>query len=469
MVTGFRMQDARYRMREVGQRIRRRVNVKSRNNKIFFGVIALFCMMSSADAQNYSFTKPIRLSKNVNSTVEESLPVLSVTADTLFFVRSLYQGNVGGKSAGQDIWMSVKDNAGNWSYAHNDLPALNNKRNNAVIGIDTSGTTLYLLDSYSPAEVNLKGVSKTTARSKNYLEPVSVKIKGLTPRGSFVGFYMAPTEDILLISMHGPTSLGEEDIYVSLKDETGEWSAPINLGPNINTNGFEISPFLSKDKRTLYFASSGHDGYGDADIFMSRRLYDNSWVLWSKPVNLGEEVNSKEFDAYPFVAENKKELYFVSNRNSTNADIYMSNVIEVYQEENRAEINPSKYKLSETEIQALLGMPITRTVYFDFGSFQIKEGSKELLDFLADKLMANPEYNVELIGHTDNEGSDQYNLELSRRRASQIERYLIEYGVKGSRLATKGVGKTRLLYETGTEEEVSKNRRVEIFFTKDKF
>src|SRR5690606_27279218 len=115
--------------------------------------------------------------------------------------------------------------------------------------------------------------------------------------------------------------------------------------------------------------SSGHEGYGDADIFMSRRLYDNSWVLWSKPVNLGEEVNSKEFDAYPFVAENKKELYFVSNRNSTDADIYMSNVIEVYQEENRAEINPSKYKLSETEIQALLGMPITRTVYFDFGSF----------------------------------------------------------------------------------------------------
>lgn len=462
-------------MQDTGCRIQQDVEDGANNGKemvfksrIFWVLIAFFCVITSTNAQNYSFTKPVRLSKNINSSVEESLPILSKKADTLFFVRSLFQENVGGKSAGQDIWMSVKDNDGNWSRAHNDLPMLNNKRNNAVIGVDTTGAVLYLLDSYTPAEVSLKGVSKTTVRNRNFLEPVSVKIKGLTPQGSFVGFFMASTEDVLLISMHGPTSLGEEDIYVSLKDEFGEWSAPINLGPNINTSGFEISPFLSKDKRTLYFASSGHEGYGDADIFMSRRLYDNSWVLWSKPVNLGEEVNSKGFDAYPYIAHNNKELYFASNRNSANADIYVSNVIEVFQEENRAEINPSKYKLSETEIQALLGMPITRTIYFDFGSFQIKEGSKELLDFLAEKLMSNPEYNIELIGHTDDEGSDQYNLELSRRRASELEGYLIDYGIKGARIATKGVGKTRLLYESGTEEEVAKNRRVEIIFTKDR-
>lgn len=429
----------------------------------FFAALAT----TAARGQNYSFTQPVRLSKNVNSIAEESMPILNATADTLFFVRSLFPGNRGGKTAGQDIWMSIKKGA-TWSYATNDFPSLNNHRNNAVIGIDSAGKTLYLLDAYSPASTKLNGIASSRYLGSVYTNPTSIKVKGLEAKNAFVGFYMKETEDVMLVSTEGTNSMGEEDIYVCIKDEFGNWMAPINLGPTINTTGFEISPFLSRDGKTLFFASSGHEGYGDADIFMSRRLYNNSWVLWSKPINLGEHINSDKFDAYLYMTENKQEVYFVSNRNSPNTDIYSSKVIEIFEEELRAEINPSKYKLTETEIQALLGMPVTRTVYFDFGSSEIKQSSKELLNFLAKKLIENASYSVELIGHTDNEGSDEFNMELSRQRAQAIENYFADFGIDPARISTKGVGKNKLLYKTGTEEEIARNRRVEIFFTKER-
>lgn len=436
------------------------------SGKAFLTISFTAGIVATTFAQNYSFTHPEKLPPTVNSDAEESMPVLNASADTLYFVRSLYQGNNGGKTAGQDIWMSTR-NSNSWSAAANNLPSLNNHRNNAVIGIDSSGSVLYLLDTYSPPNPRINGVSKSKHRGRIFTEPSTIKIKGIEARNSFVGFYMNSTEDALLISMHGNNSLGEEDLYVSLKDETGEWSTPINLGPTINTEGFEISPFLSKDGKTLFFASNGHDGYGDADIFMSTRLYNNSWVLWSKPVNLGEQINSEGFDAYFFMTEDQEDVFFASNRSDKNTDIYTASVIKMNEEELRAEINPSKYKLTETEIQALLGMPVTRTVYFDFGSFEIKQSSKELLNFLVEKLKENRDYNIELIGHTDNEGSDDFNMELSRRRANEIEKYFLDSGIGQARISTKGVGKTRLLYEKGTEDEIARNRRVEIFFTKE--
>src|SRR6185503_14219383 len=98
--------------------------------------------------------------------------------------------------------------------------------------------------------------------------------------GEFLGMYISPDCDVILLSMKKDDSKGQEDLYVSLKDAAGQWSIPRNLGPVINTRGFEMSPFLSPDKKRLYFASNGHRGLGDADIFYSNRL-DDSWERWS--------------------------------------------------------------------------------------------------------------------------------------------------------------------------------------------
>lgn len=264
--------------------------------------------------------------------------------------------------------------------------------------------------------------------------------------------------------MNATNSYGEEDLFISLKEENGQWTNPENLGATVNSKGFEISPFLSDDGKTLFFASDGHSGYGGSDIFMSRRLYD-SWVIWSKPINLGKDINSKGFDAYLRLHEDK-EAYFVSTRDNNFADIYWTEVTAIENRKENAEINANKYKLTETEIQELLGMPVARTIYFDFESFDVASSSRELIYFLTNKLVTNLQYGIELIGHTSDEGTEEFNKELSLNRANEVAKYFMDFGITSNRISTSGIGEAQPLFSEGTDEELAKNRRVEIYFVK---
>ena len=104
----------------------------------------------------------------------------------------------------------------------------------------------------------------------------------------------------------------ERDLYVVLKRPDKTWSEPINLGRNINTKGKEVSPFLSADGQGMYFATDGRPGYGNMDIFYSKRL-DNTWTYWSEPVNLGPSINTVGFDAYYAIPASADYAYMVSD------------------------------------------------------------------------------------------------------------------------------------------------------------
>lgn len=107
------------------------------------------------------------------------------------------------------------------------------------------------------------------------------------------------------------------DIYVSLKDDNGEWGEPINLGSSINTMYCDRSPFLHPDMKTLYFSSSGRGGLGTLDVFKSTRLYDTCWNCWSEPINLGKEINTPENDWTYLISTNGEKAYFSQNQSPT--------------------------------------------------------------------------------------------------------------------------------------------------------
>jgi peptidoglycan-associated lipoprotein len=107
-----------------------------------------------------------------------------------------------------------------------------------------------------------------------------------------------------------PGTLGSFDIYVVDVNEDGTYSQPRNLGETINTNQREQFPFLTEDG-TLYFASDGHQGNGNLDIYMSLKLSDTEF---DKPLNLGSTING-EMDDFNFILDEKKDQgYFASNR-----------------------------------------------------------------------------------------------------------------------------------------------------------
>ncbi len=123
-----------------------------------------------------------------------------------------------------------------------------------------------------------------------------------------------------------PGGLGSCDLYVSeLKD--GKWVKPESLGAQINTAGWESQPTVSADQQTLIFSSRRKDGLGGSDLYKSIRLPNGSW---SRPINLGEQINSPQNEMAPFLHPDGKTLYFSSDRpiSMGGYDLYISRMDE---------------------------------------------------------------------------------------------------------------------------------------------
>jgi hypothetical protein len=379
-------------------------------------VIAML-MVSTGHCQLLEFSDLRKLPTTVNSKGEEGMPLLTNDHSKLFFVRSFYDGNRGGRYAGEDIWCSEYGASG-LKPATNNFEAFNDKDNNALIGMSADNKAMYLMNSAPTGK--LEGFYVTKLMRNTWTEPQLVPVPGIQNQ-DFVGIFVSQDFDVLFLSMKGPDSHGDEDLYISTKSPGGNWSVPKNLGSTINTNGFEISPFLSTDKKRLYFASNGHSGFGDADIFYCERLY-NSWETWSAPVNLGPVVNSKSFDAY-FSIYGDSIAFFSSNRDQQFADIYSVKVTV----KNKFLANGQKY-LSDDDWKTIVGKNVNAKIIFSPNSAQLSASQKELLYYMANKLNDKKDINIHLIV------TEQDNDELTTQRLKEIYGELRQAGIEADRI-----------------------------------
>jgi len=111
-------------------------------------------------------------------------------------------------------------------------------------------------------------------------------------------------------------------VYVSHRDENNDWGPPLNLGPTINTEWDEETPFILNDNKTLYFSSQGHYGMGGFDVFHSTKLEDNTF---SSPLNLGHPINTVGNDLFYLPKSNGEYAFFPLNGNERgigNNDIF---------------------------------------------------------------------------------------------------------------------------------------------------
>ena len=126
---------------------------------------------------------------------------------------------------------------------------------------------------------------------------------------------LSPDGQTLYFASDKPGGFGGVDLYKSVKDQSGNWSAPVNLGPAINTSGDDMFPFVANDG-TLYFASNGHVGLGGLDIYSSTPSNEG----WTAPANLGFPINTNSDDFGYIIAKDNKNGYFVSNRPGGHGD-----------------------------------------------------------------------------------------------------------------------------------------------------
>lgn len=384
-------------------------------NGVKWVVFFLLATPLAVAGQVLEFEDPALLPFNVNSDAQEVLPILSPDGKKLYFSRAIYDLNVGGRYAGHDIWESERTSSG-WTRASNSELRFNTKGNEAVIGVGSNGNRVFFMRTQPDRKVN--GIYVSTRDKGVWSEAELIPIDGLESRES-LGFYMHPAGDVLLISMRATDSQGEEDLYISLKSSYGTWSKAANLGTTINTTGFEISPFLSDDKRSLYFSSSGHKGHGNADVFVSYRLYD-SWETWTVPRNLGEKINSDKFDAY-FSLYGDTLAYFTSTRKGRFADIYTTKV-------SQAALERDVIPLQEEEIDSLIGTNVARKVEFNDRSTSLSANQRELLWYIATKLISQKDVRIMLVPSKDDDA------DITNNRLNSIIAQLAGAGIEGSRI-----------------------------------
>jgi hypothetical protein len=400
--------------------------------------LIVFVVITVGYSQELTFSQPIKLGSQINSDDEELNSLLSPDGKTLYFSRAFSERNKGGKYAGSDIWVSKKDESGNWLPAVNVANSWNNKLSNAVIGMNQDQSVIYLLNAYS----NKSGISFSKFYSGKWGTPEFIPIKGIN-RNDFVGFYANPKFDVILVSMRGKDSFGEEDLYVSLKDSFGNWTEPKNLGATINTTGFEISPFLTADKKRLFFSSNGHGGFGDSDIFYCDRLFD-SWETWSVPRNLGEKVNSKFFDAY-FSTFNDSTAYFSSNRTRENSDIYQISLKKF-----SGDILAGKHFLTKEELTSIFGNSIQTIFEFGEDAISLKDQKRELLLYIVNKIASYPEVHLHLSAYA------LANTESQNTAIKRIQALINEIKITGLDL-------DKISYYVNTSTD-STNNRIEVSF-----
>ena len=263
----------------------------------------------------------------LSSEAEESMPMPFNEGDNFYYFRTYIDGE-GAKTRvkGQDIWFAEKKD-GEWGDPYRLFRADYLPGNNSIIGTSENGERVYLYQTtYVKEGKEVKEIRKIIYLDKKgrdkWTDPVEIKIPGLVFGEKHYDFYMNSTGMVLMISMSPSESVLDEDLYVSLKQEDGSWGEIIDLGETVNTKKFEVSPFLAEDNKTLYFSSNGHEGFGGADIFVTYRIGDD-WTKWTIPLNLGEPINSADFDAY-FTMGNNLDIFFTSDRNDIHSNIFQS-------------------------------------------------------------------------------------------------------------------------------------------------
>jgi len=206
----------------------------------------------------------------------------------------------------ENIFISLQQN-NVWSEAVS-ISELCTDSNESFGSLSLDGNTAYLFGYYTKS--NTSGdIYQTTQKNGRWSKPTLIK------EVSSNYYDLQPfvwRDKVMFLTSNRDGDHSNYDIYVS-ENINGTWSTPVNIGNVINTPYDEQSPFLSEDGKNLYFASFGHNSFGGNDIFISTRI-GNSWLEWSKPINMGPIINSVKDDRYFVIAPDGKTAYLSSNR-----------------------------------------------------------------------------------------------------------------------------------------------------------
>lgn len=233
----------------------------------------------------------VKMDKTVNTFRHEAAPVVSPDGKSLYFFVQNHPDNTYGSDDTQDIWVSRKDDQGNWSAAEHMKSPFNIHRSNQVFTILPDGN-IFIKGGKNKGE---KGFSIANTNGK--LQELEVKEFKKMNKGRFYGASMSADKKHIIMYFSEKDNSPYSDLYISHMEADGIYSTPVKM--SLSTSTDEVGPFISPDQKALYFGSARQapGRQGGVDIYKSTRL-DESWMKWSEPVNVGQPINTGALDFY---------------------------------------------------------------------------------------------------------------------------------------------------------------------------
>lgn len=296
--------------------------------------------------------------------------------------------------------------------------------------------------------------------------------------------FMHPDGRTLYFSSKGHNSKGGYDIFFSEFIED-HWTTPTNIGEPINTEEDDYFLVVGASGLTAYYSTAkGRGGRGMADIYqITFKAPKKSFVTVLKGV-VTEEASGNPVEAKVKITDNTKNEviaefesnsktgeYLVSLPSGKNYGINVEAEGYLFHSENFDLPKEKEYQevmknipLKKVEIGKKI---VLRNIFFDVAKATLRDESIAELEKLRQVLEENPKMKIEISGHTDDQGADDYNQKLSEERAHEVVKYIIGKGIAEDRLTYKGYGESQPIApnmnEDGTpnEENRQQNRRTE--------
>ncbi len=259
------------------------------------------------------------LGPNINSPYKEYAPVISTDESVLIFTyrgeksigglqNMLLEPDPKNGEYYEDIYQSYK--IGNeWSVAQPLGEEINSKGHDASIALSADGQTLFTYRNDLEKDIGNGEIYVSFLKGSTWSTPKLLNENINSPywEGSVS---MSADGNILYFASNRPGGYGGRDLYVSYKTTDNMWKPAENMGPTINTKYDDDAPFIHPNNKILYFSSKGHNSMGEYDIFTSIKEDGK----WRTPINLGYPVNTTADDIYYVVSADGKHGYLSSDR-----------------------------------------------------------------------------------------------------------------------------------------------------------
>ncbi len=427
----------------------------------------------TSNKSNHVWGNSIHLSGDINSGSHDACVGLSSDGQMMF----IYKAENGG-----DVYTSeLKGNV--WSTPVSLSGGVNSEYWEPCVSVSADGSTIIFVSDRPGGIGGTDLYISKLLKDGAYSKPKNLGNKINTTYNEFSPFIHSDGKTISF-SSEGHKGMGGYDIFsIDFDLETGEVKGePRNEGYPINSAGDEIFFVWSADNRRAYFSSSREGGLGDKDLYvlelpeaeaklvvLTGTVVDcetKSFV--EATINIVDNTTQKVFGVHKSNSATGKYVVVLPAGKNYGISIeasgyaFYSKNIDIPNLKNFREIT-DEVCLQNVKAGTKI---VLRNVFFDVDKSTLRSESELELNKLVEIMQQNPTVSIEVSGHTDSDGDDHHNLELSKARAKAVLDYLVSKSIASDRIRSTGYGEARPVVANTSPENKQLNRRTEIEFLK---